>query len=46
MLFVAVPVAVIVFVLWRATLRVERQNAAKRASASSDVGSDSDEATN
>ena len=46
MLLVAGPVALIVLVLWRATIRVERQAAAKRALAPNDVGSDSDEATN
>lgn len=45
MLLVAVPVVLIVLALWRATLRVDRQNAATRESAPSDVGSDSGEAT-
>lgn len=45
MLLVAVPVVLIVLALWRATLRVDRQNAATRESAPSNVGSDSGEAT-
>ena len=44
MLLVAGPIALIVLVLWRATLRVDRQNAAKRASGSDNVGTDSDKA--
>ena len=45
LLLVAGPVALIVLVLWRATLRVDRQNAAKRSLEPSDVGSDPSEAT-
>lgn len=46
LLLVAGPIALIVLVLWRATLRVGRQNTAKRSLDADDVGSDAGEATN
>ena len=46
LLLVAIPAVLIVLALWRATIRVERQNAATKSSAPRDVGSDSGEATN
>lgn len=49
-LLVAAPIAAIVVVLWRATLRVDRQNAdqqdLQRQSGASDVGADASKPSN
>lgn len=45
-LLVAGPIALIVLVLWRATIRVTRPRAPEPGSVAPDVGSDSGEMTN
>lgn len=44
-LLVAGPIALIVLVLWRATLRVKRQSTPQRELVADDVGTDSSKVT-